>query len=236
MLRFLFKGKEENESPERKFWIYASGEFFLVFLGILIALQVENWNQNRLDRKLERVLLAEMLDNLGEDLEDIDLNILIKEQCIQSNQIVMEYLEGNLPWHDSLQTHFGNLIQGTVFVNNISTFESLESIGVDIISNDSLRQLITFVYSARYRYIASKEEECQRANFQFLYPTLHQYLEYMPGRLARPLNRESIRQIPVIRSDLQTYRFLIGLSVIAYESTRESVVRLMEMIENELKR
>ncbi|MGW8316568.1 MAG: DUF6090 family protein [Bacteroidales bacterium] len=236
MLRFLFKGKEEDKSPERKFWIYASGEFFLVFLGILVALQVENWNQNRLDRKLERVLLAEMLENLGEDLEDIDLNILIKEQCIQSNQIVMQYLEGDLPWHDSLQTHFGNLIQGTVFVNNISTFESLESIGVDIISNDSLRQLITFVYSARYRYIASKENECQMASFQFLYPTLHQYLEYLPGRLARPLNRETIRQSPVVRSDLQNYRFLVGLSITAYVSTRGSVIELMGMIEAELER
>ena len=38
---------------------------------------------------------------------------------IESNRHT--HLEGELSWHDSLQTHFGNLIQGTVLVNNIST-------------------------------------------------------------------------------------------------------------------
>ena len=71
MLRFLFKSKRDDVSPERRFWIYASGEFLLIFLGILIALQVDNWNQNRQERKLERILLSEMLDNLQQDLNDI---------------------------------------------------------------------------------------------------------------------------------------------------------------------
>lgn len=236
MLRFLFKGKEEDESPERKFWIYASGEFLLVFLGILIALQVENWNQNRLDRRLERVLLAEMRSNLKEDLKDIQVNLDIKNRCVQSNQLVMKYLKGELPWHDSLETHFGRLIRGTTFVNNVSTFESLESIGIDIISNDSLRQLITFVYSARYKYIASKDADIMQANFQFLYPTLQQYLEYLPDGKARPVDRVSIRNSHVIRSDLLNYRSLVELSITAYESTRKSVVELMGQIEDELDR
>ena len=234
MLRFLFKSKRNDVSPERRFWIYASGEFFLVFLGILVALQVDNWNQNRQEKKLEKILLTEMLSNLEQDLADIDWSLNFKGNCIQSNKVVMQYLEGSLPWHDSLETHFGRLIQGTVFVNNISTYESLKSIGIDLIRNDSLRQQITYVYSARYKHIDAKEAESQQANFDFLYPTLKQHLEYLTAGRARPLDMDGIRQSHILRSDLINYRHLVGLSVRAYEMTRESVIELMNQIDREL--
>lgn len=234
MLRFLFKSKRNEVSPERRFWIYASGEFVLVFLGILIALQVDNWNQNRQERKLERILLGEMLENLDQDLNDIDFNIRFKQNCILSNQVVMQYLQGYLPWNDSLENHFGRLIQGTVFVNNTSTFESLNSIGIDLIRNDSLRQQISYVYSARYKHIDAKEAESTQANFDFLYPSLRQHLEYLPGGMARPIDRELIQKSHILRSDLVNYRHLVGLSLAAYQMTRESVIDLKDQIEREL--
>lgn len=40
-----------------KYMLYAIGEIILVVIGILIALQVNTWNQNRLDSKKEQQLL-----------------------------------------------------------------------------------------------------------------------------------------------------------------------------------
>ena len=49
MLKFLFNKKaRNNKKQDRTFWIYALGEFALVFMGIVITLQVDNWNQHRL--------------------------------------------------------------------------------------------------------------------------------------------------------------------------------------------
>ena len=64
IFRNIGRGKEEGEKSGN-FWTFVIGEFFLVFLGILIALQVDNWNQNRKERKMERVLLSEMLTDLN---------------------------------------------------------------------------------------------------------------------------------------------------------------------------
>ena len=47
-----------------KYFLYALGEIFLVVIGILIALQINNWNQNRIDSKIEKQLLTELLENL----------------------------------------------------------------------------------------------------------------------------------------------------------------------------
>lgn len=185
---------------------------------------------------MERILLAEMLENLEQDLADIDVNLWYKKNAIQSNQVVMQYLEKNLPWHDSLETHFGGLIQGTVFVNNLSTFESLKSIGIDLIRNDSLRQQITYVYSARYKLIDAKDAESTQANFDFLYPSLRQHLEFLPQGKARPVNPELIHESYTLRSDLNNYQHLVGLGIRAYETTRKSVVSLMDQIQRELDR
>ncbi|MEA3460898.1 MAG: hypothetical protein U9R49_03390, partial [Bacteroidota bacterium] len=76
MLRSLFENNPGKGVKKRKrnFWLYSVGEFVLIFLGILIALQVDNWNQVRQERKLERVLLSEMRSNLKATQEDIEYN------------------------------------------------------------------------------------------------------------------------------------------------------------------
>lgn len=51
---------------------YAVGEIFLVVIGILIALQINNWNEDRLDRKKELEYLGSMISDLKADARSID--------------------------------------------------------------------------------------------------------------------------------------------------------------------
>ena len=44
----------------RKYLLYAIGEITLVVIGILIALQINNWNQNRLDHNKAELMLREI--------------------------------------------------------------------------------------------------------------------------------------------------------------------------------
>jgi hypothetical protein len=46
---------------------YAIGEIFLVVIGILIALQINSWNQGRKDRELVRIRLSELIQDLELD-------------------------------------------------------------------------------------------------------------------------------------------------------------------------
>ena len=60
MLTFLRQTRKSliRLSGTRKYLLYATGEILLVMIGILLALQVNNWNQDRLDRIEEQRLLA----------------------------------------------------------------------------------------------------------------------------------------------------------------------------------
>jgi hypothetical protein len=49
-----------KENRTTRYLLYAIGEIFLVMVGILLALQVSTWNQERQARKKEQVLLKEL--------------------------------------------------------------------------------------------------------------------------------------------------------------------------------
>ena len=59
MLRFfrLIRKKLVEEQKVRQYTWYALGEIFLVVIGILIALQINNWNEERKNRKQEEAIL-----------------------------------------------------------------------------------------------------------------------------------------------------------------------------------
>ena len=55
---------------------YAVGEIVLVVIGILIALQINNWNESRKEDKLARQYLQGIENNLKKDVQSIDTLIL----------------------------------------------------------------------------------------------------------------------------------------------------------------
>ena len=65
MIKFFRKIRQNllSEGKTGKYFKYAIGEIVLVMIGILLALQVSNWNQDRKDRISERKLL----DNIHRD-------------------------------------------------------------------------------------------------------------------------------------------------------------------------
>jgi len=216
MLRslFEFKKKKGKKNLDRNFWLYAFGEFVLVFLGILIALQVENWNQKRQERKLEQVLLSEMLTNLKANQDDINYNIRLQGRFLNSNQVVLEFLKGKQAWHDSLAIYFNYLMGGTVFDNNNSTYESLNSIGIDLIRNDSLRQQITLVFAVRYPKVEKTQDILFTHISDHLYPALRVNLKtVVPREVTVPVDLDLLRQNNGFLEDLNMTIFMYNLSI-----------------------
>ena len=62
MLQFLRRSRLDGLMTHsfRKYAAYAFGEILLLVVGILIALQVDDWYQQRLDRQTESAYLVSM--------------------------------------------------------------------------------------------------------------------------------------------------------------------------------
>ncbi len=78
----------------RKYLAYALGEFLLVVIGILVALQINDWAENSRQRKLESVYMAELLSEIKQDTLYLNEVIHALVSGADSARRALEALEG----------------------------------------------------------------------------------------------------------------------------------------------
>lgn len=69
MLKFFRRIRQNliSEMKVSRYLLYAVGEILLVMIGILLALQVNNWNEHRKNLEAEKVLLINLVEDLRAD-------------------------------------------------------------------------------------------------------------------------------------------------------------------------
>lgn len=142
-----------SEGKSGKYLAYAVGEIFLVVIGILLALQINNWNESRKSTVREIKILKEIRSELSETLEDLRDDNDDNQRDFESTKIIYHTMLNRMPYHDSLNKHLMLTIDIEELSSKESAFESLKSIGMDAISNDSIRQQITDAYLGIYQMI-----------------------------------------------------------------------------------
>jgi len=127
--------------PTGRYLKYAVGEIILVVIGILIALQLNEWNDHRKQIKLENEYYCRLLDDVRLDKEQIqNLLQLAEERLVASNQSVRLLLDDN-----SKKIEIGTQISLSTkaiysdFEPNNSAYEDLKSgANLNIISDKSI--------------------------------------------------------------------------------------------------
>lgn len=155
MIKFFRKIRYDLMEKNKigKYLKYAIGEIILVMIGILLALQINNWNNDRIERKLETNILSEILVNLEKDVINLKSKIKYNENKYKVNTEVLEHLEQKTPLTDSLKYFYSRLTGRGTFEPITVAYENLKSKGIDIIQNDSLRIAISELYDFKYFYI-----------------------------------------------------------------------------------
>ncbi len=234
----LFKKVLKSKFPDSKasvFWIYTLSEFIIVILGILIALKINNWNNERKNRELERIFLNEFKVNLSNDLKDISINIELLGNVLNSNTIIDNYLNCEMTFADSLNSHFGYLYNVILFVNDVSAYESVKSIGLDLIRNNELREKITYLYSGRYSYILKLQELHLMLNQDFLFPAMIKELNnYVPLVFASPNDSKQIKESTELKSFIKMNITSLTYQIAAYKSVKKTINEINELIDKEL--
>ena len=77
MLRFFRQIRQRllTDNKFSKYLLYAFGEILLVVIGILIALQVNNWNEERNQRKEEQKLIGALTEELESNIDSLTSNL-----------------------------------------------------------------------------------------------------------------------------------------------------------------
>ena len=138
-----------NENKTSKYFKYAIGEIILVVIGILIALQINNWNDNRKNRVNETVFLEGILNDISQQKKLCEFQIkaesIRKNWCLKGIEIVNNpYIESKI---DSLYNYIQQLQPRTTFAVFNPTYGELKSTGnLSLIRNKDLKSDIVLFY------------------------------------------------------------------------------------------
>ena len=154
----IFRNIRKQLASENKvmaYLRYAIGEIFLVVIGILIALQVNNWNEKRKDANFEHEILALIDQNLEQDSVYLSSELSNTKLAIHLTDRLLEQVKLN-NFNDSLNYWMGKIICFERFRSQSSAYEMLKSKGLENISDKKLQMaLITYYDQSLYQIYQS---------------------------------------------------------------------------------
>ena len=135
----------------RRYLFYAIGEIALVVIGILLALQIDTWNEERELRKKELLYLKEIRTNLEDDLNNVVYSIDFnrrKDSIIQVCLTTMLQAGSDEEAMRKILENMPVLAEFSVYTQNRVAFDNMLSAeNIDLISNDDLRTRLSTFYS-----------------------------------------------------------------------------------------
>lgn len=177
MIKFFRKIKQKllSESKFNKYLLYSIGEIILVVIGILIALQVNNLNEQRKANIFEIEVLKEIKANLNIDLQEIRDDIALMDDINKACLGVQNHLLQFDNPTDSFSVISAVLRVIPHFSPMISGYSALQFKGVGLVKNDSLSNSIQYQYDMLYPYYKTYEDERSRFHALHSEPQLIEY-------------------------------------------------------------
>lgn len=140
-------------------------EFMSIFLAVISAFALNNWNDNRKAKTAETKILQEIFLGLNQDLLDIKDNQNGHVMGINAANYFRNMIAKKPVAVDSFIIYYFSLTRDYISVQNTSGFEVLKSKGFELIKNDSLRNKIISIYEYEYNILKKYEETYQEAQF-----------------------------------------------------------------------
>ena len=128
--------KMADDNRPLKYMRYAIGEIVLVVFGILIALQINTWNEERKENKIEAKYLKEML-------EDYEINLIRSNQVIKRYESMIPTLQGLIEQSllEKPSISVDSLNQACMIINDMPTYSSTDRVYNNLIGSGDLKLL-----------------------------------------------------------------------------------------------
>ena len=151
-----------SESKFSRYLIYAIGEIILVVIGILIALAINNHNEENKNIEQEQVILKQLKTDYKSNLLQLENKIEMRRKLITESLTVLDIISKDMTIsQDSLSMIFATFFMDPTFDPIENDLMNLENI--KLIRNDSLKQLLSHWTSDFKAY--SESEKIQHDHY-----------------------------------------------------------------------
>jgi hypothetical protein len=121
-----------HEARAREYLLYAAGELVLVIVGILIALQVNNWNQQRIEQRQVMRYAHALISDLESDIRMTEPIVRMINNSLSNMKALDSYSRGrSLDQFDNLDLYqLTSLVGYRAYEWHRATFEQMKNAGV----------------------------------------------------------------------------------------------------------
>ena len=206
MIKFFRRIRQQllTENRISKYLIYALGEIVLVVIGILIALQINNWNTNRQETKTLKAYLHNIASNIEEDQEKLKRILTFRDSSTVGSRYFMTLIDQSPISTEKAAVYFSRYLQyspilGAHFKANLSSFESLKNSGYLSKIQDHPIEKMLFEYYSLVDEIVYEEAELNRFMEEMAY-------DLYKNNVIQGLNniRRKITKEPLSRSEIES--------------------------------
>jgi len=186
----LFRGTRQSlieKGDLKKYLLYAVGEILLVMIGISLAFQVSNWDDNRIKKNAENRYYESVRAQIADDKENIqsvkDYNNLYMTQFKYANEIIENNDRSKL---DTLGLIVRNLTNYSDFDKQGNIYETMVNSGqINLLQNDKIVNGIRRL-EQMYIYINRMENIHYDAMMDYVAPVVTSVLKFSTGEIKKP--------------------------------------------------
>ena len=171
MIKFFRKIRKKflEQGKTSKYLSYALGEIILVVIGILIALQINNWNENRKNQNKIVGYLYNLTDDLSTDIKEFNQNIWYYERDIRKSEYVLSS-------DDYKKLKVDSILKLTTNIYNIDkttrqTYEKIKNEGlIESLGSERINKAINNYYNldiSYYQNILNWDKEFTNKSYDF---------------------------------------------------------------------
>jgi hypothetical protein len=222
-------------------WRHLLAEIGITTLGILIALALNAWWQDRQDRRVELEALREMRVALVGDVADLREDLDRYRRVDRTTRLLLDRMHARLPYAPGLDTVFGAQLSYRRHLSNTSAYESLRSRGLGLIDDDSLRLAVIDFYGLQNSTVSLWNELDTRLVDDDVRPFFHTHFRLRaaaPGvaRSAVPVDDAALARDPVFGGLLSSRLENMAATIPAYEQAIAKGERLATLLDRRIRR
>jgi len=186
MLNYLRKIRRDliKEGNLKRYLAYAVGEVIIVVIGILLALYLNNWNQERTENKMELLYYQSIKNQLNEDLTTLNGEIKYNQNFLSQFSFAKELiLLNDKSKIDTLGKITLNMVRFSDFRRKSNIYQTLVNSGeIVLINNNKITEKLQSL-EENYTYINRLEENHASIIFSQIIPEITQIIQFDPLKI-----------------------------------------------------
>ncbi|MCW8876526.1 MAG: DUF6090 family protein [Kangiellaceae bacterium] len=217
------------------------GEVSLIVVGILLALQIENWNEDRKEQRFTKETLGEIKSSLQADSLHLKSRISRLKDISKKLIVISESKINQELTYQEINQSFHSLASFILLELKTASYETLKNTGLNVIKDSQLRSELVNLYDFLYPRINwLVEREFNQPNQSDYRPVYNKYAVYGEEVSSKGYFQIDIQEFDKILQDPEItkaarQKYNKSLSMIdRLERVKVFVDRLILMIDKEL--